>query len=276
MLAKLTILTTSAVAAGIALAAAAPAQQELCFGAAPTITGAGEINGTDGDDVIMGSDGNDRIRAHAGNDKVCSGGGADRIGGGPGNDEIAGGAGNDDIHSGAGDDVIRGGEGDDAFHCGTGDDVADGGPGRNTAETAGFEACETVTNAESPQGRFLEASLNSRQVVPRPRRPVRRARSVFSATLSSTATGATLAWRLTFNHLSGGARAAHIHRGRRGRTGPLLVRLCSPCREQTIATSELSGESARRAILSGNAYVEIHTKENAKGEIRGQISRTDR
>lgn len=273
MFVKLTIVAAVTTGAVIAMAAGAPAQQQLCLGSAPTITGAGQINGTDGDDVIVGSHGNDRIRAYVGNDKVCAGGGADRIGGGPGNDEIAGGPGDDDIHSGSGDDVLRGGEDDDAFHCGSGKDVVDGGPGRNTAETSGSEACETVRNAVPAKGHSLKAKLNARQAVPRPRRPARRARGVFTATLSPTGTGATLAWRLAFRRLSSPVRAAHIHRGRPGKRGSVLVRLCRPCRSRTIATSEVRGRSARKALMSGKAYVDVHTKRNPRGEIRGRVKR---
>lgn len=274
---KLIFLAVVAIGGALPFAVSALAsqhQEAVCFGSPATITGSGEINGTDGDDVIVGSDGSDRIRAHVGDDKVCSGGGDDRIGGGPGNDEIDGGPGNDDIHSGSGNDVVLGGEGDDAIHCGPDDDVADGGPGRNIAETAGFEACESVTNALLPQGQRVKANLSARQVVPLLRRPARgTGGGVFSATLTPTAAGATLAWRLTFKGLSGRALTAHVHQGRPGKAGPVLVRLCGPCRADTIATSQVAGEAARMAILQGSAYVDVHTARTSRGEIRGQILR---
>jgi hypothetical protein len=283
MYAKLTAVAASAIASGLVLVSVAGGvgEQELCFGATPTITSSGAISGTMGDDVILGSEGSDEILGFAGNDKICGAGGDDRIGGGPGDDQVDGGPGNDQIDTGPGNDTILGGEGDDVIRCGTENDVVDGGPGTNTAETSGFEACESVTNASPPQGepalplpQRVTATLSPGQAVPRPKGATRRARGVFSATVTTTATGgATLAWRLTFTRLTGPARTAHVHQGRPGRTGPILVRLCGPCRSGMSATAQVRTQAARMAILQGNAYVEIHTKRNPRGEIRGQIRR---
>jgi hypothetical protein len=252
----------SAITAAIGFVLAAPAAgvgtQELCFGATPTISGSGAINGTMGDDVILGSEGADEIHAFAGNDKICAGGGDDKVGGGPGNDEIDGGPGNDELEGGPGNDTILGGEGDDVARCGPDNDVFDGGPGLNTAETAAFEACESVTNASPPQTeptrtvRTLKATLG----------PGRR--GALSATLTVSASGATLAWRLTFKGLTGPIRASHIH----GQTGGILVRLCGPCRSGMSGTTQVNGQPARMAILQGKTFVDVHTK---TGVIRGRI-----
>jgi RTX calcium-binding nonapeptide repeat (4 copies) len=55
-----------------------------------TISGAGVINGTPGDDVIVGSSGNDVINGLGGDDLVCGGLGNDIINGGDGNDTLIG------------------------------------------------------------------------------------------------------------------------------------------------------------------------------------------
>src|SRR5919202_550040 len=89
-----------------------------------TITGAGLIRGTPGDDVIVGSDGPDTIIA-GGGDVIIGGDvasvlapnapptGNDTIDGGAGNDQIAGGDGADVLSGGFGDDFVTGQRGDD-------------------------------------------------------------------------------------------------------------------------------------------------------------------
>jgi hypothetical protein len=234
------------------------------------------IVGTDAADVIIGSDGNDVIQGRGGDDKLCGRGGDDQIGGGPGDDQIDGGPGNDSLSGGLGNDTIMGGEGDDSLEGGSDTDVCDGGAGTNTAVTTGFEACETVTNASPPATPppasrvTLRATLTVRQEVPSPT-GTRGGSGAFSATITPTETGVTLVWRLTFKRLSGRAVAAHIHRGRVGRAGPILVPLCAPCRSGGRATMQV-----RRTILSGDLYVNVHTRKNPRGEIRGQVRRVGR
>ena len=81
---------------------------------------------------------------------------------------------------------------------------------------------------------------------------------------------AVLVWRLTFSRLTGKAIAAHIHSGVRGKAGPVIVPLCTPCRtgargRVTVDASVLS------ALQSGRTYVNVHTTKNPAGEIRGQL-----
>jgi hypothetical protein len=77
-------------------------------------------------------------------------------------------------------------------------------------------------------------------------------------------------WRLTFSKLSGRAVAAHIHSGRAGRAGGVLAPLCAPCRSGQRGTATMS-HAQLRTLRRGRAYVNVHTKRNAAGEIRGQI-----
>jgi hemolysin type calcium-binding protein len=78
-----------------------------------TITGAGNILGTAGNDVICGSPGTDRISALGGNDLIRAGAGDDFIDAGSGNDRIEAGAGNDSVAGGNGVDQAIGGPGTD-------------------------------------------------------------------------------------------------------------------------------------------------------------------
>jgi Cu/Zn superoxide dismutase len=114
------------------------------------------------------------------------------------------------------------------------------------------------------------ASLNAAQERPRPKGKVRRARGAFTATVTKQGSGGVVQWRLTFSRLTGRAVAAHIHRGQRGRTGPVIVALCSPCRSGARGTAEVSA-AVLSALEAGRAYVNVHTRRNPAGEIRGQV-----
>lgn len=116
----------------------------------------------------------------------------------------------------------------------------------------------------------IATTLTSRQEVPKPKGNVRRATGVFNATLAKLGTGGTIAWRLRFSRLTGGAIAAHIHIGRVGRPGPIAVSLCGPCRNGQRGTTTLTATNLA-ALAAGRAYVNVHTQKNPGGEIRGQI-----
>ena len=114
----------------------------------------------------------------------------------------------------------------------------------------------------------FKAALNVGQEVPHPKGTKVGASGRFTATL----TGTTLKWRLTFTHLSGPATAAHIHRGVKGKSGPILVSLCGPCKSpvtgmSTVTPAEIALMKARKT------YVNVHTAKNPGGEIRGQLTR---
>jgi CHRD domain-containing protein len=108
--------------------------------------------------------------------------------------------------------------------------------------------------------------LNARSETPRPKGATL-ANGLFTANLS----GSSLTWRLTFSRLTGRALAAHIHLGKRGVAGPVAVPLCGPCVSGVHKTSKLTS-SVRAALMSGRAYVNVHTAKNPAGEIRGQVA----
>lgn len=281
MLRRLMFLAVVVVVGALPFAPASPGARSddpLCFGSPATHTGSGTIVGTDGDDVIVGSDGNDAIQGRNGNDKICGGAGDDALGGGPGDDQLDGGLGNDFVQGGPGNDAILGGEGDDTVQGGADTDTCDGGAGTNTAITTGFEACETVTNASPPATPPVEktiplrATLTVGREVPHPK-GTRGATGLFSATLTPTGDGATIVWRLTYKKLTGPAVATHIHSGKPGQAGPVLVALCGPCAPGAHGTVQVTGQPARRTIVSGEAYVNVHTMRNPGGEIRGQFAK---
>ena len=122
----------------------------------------------------------------------------------------------------------------------------------------------------SPSATKYTAKLTAGQEIPKPAAPAG-ATGTFSATL----TGSKLTWTLTFSHLSGAALAAHIHLGKKGVAGNVLVPLC-PTAASASCKSPLKGTATLKAsqiktLNAGGLYVNVHTKKNAGGEIRGQI-----
>jgi len=87
----------------------------------------------------------------------------------------------------------------------------------------------------------------------------------------ATLSGSSLAWRLTYSKLTGKALPAHVHLGRPGVAGPVAVPLCGPCASGAHGTARLTVK-VRAALLSGGAYVNVHTAKNKAGEIRGQVA----
>jgi CHRD domain len=112
----------------------------------------------------------------------------------------------------------------------------------------------------------LSARLAARSETPRAKGAIR-ATGLFTATL----TGSSLSWRLAFSRLTGKALAAHVHLGRPGVAGPVAVPLCGPCVSGAYGTKKVTAK-VRSALLSGGAYVNVHTAKNPAGEIRGQVT----
>ncbi|HEY7603932.1 MAG TPA: CHRD domain-containing protein [Gaiellaceae bacterium] len=102
-------------------------------------------------------------------------------------------------------------------------------------------------------------------------RPTPKATGVPSGRFTATLAGSLLAWRLTFSGLTGKAVAAHVHLGRTGVSGPVVVPLCGPCRPAAHGAVQVSAK-VRLALLARSAYVNVHTAKNPAGEIRGQVS----
>jgi hypothetical protein len=131
----------------------------------------------------------------------------------------------------------------------------------------------------------LSAPLDAQQVVGGQDFAVPGAHGLFTATL----TGMKLHWRLTYSGLSGAALGAHIHIGKPGvsKWQPVLG-LCGfladtpkTCRSGVTGTStihagslySITSRQVLKAILEGDAYVNVHTNKNYNwGEIRGQIT----
>jgi hypothetical protein len=116
----------------------------------------------------------------------------------------------------------------------------------------------------------VSTTLTAAKERPKPKGNVRRARGTFTATVTKQGSEAVVAWRLTFSRLSGRAIAAHIHRGAPGKAGPVIVPLCAPCRSGARGRATV-GAAVLNALETGRAYVNVHTRRNQAGEIRGQL-----
>jgi hypothetical protein len=117
----------------------------------------------------------------------------------------------------------------------------------------------------------LGGAMTSAKEVPPPVGDVSAARGTFTATASKTASGASLAWRLTFQGLTGPATAAHVHVAPVGAPGPVVVPLCGPCESGASGNATMTDDTIN-AINAGQAYVNVHTAANKAGEIRAQVS----
>lgn len=117
----------------------------------------------------------------------------------------------------------------------------------------------------------VKANLSAAQEVPKPSRSVATASGRLAATVKKTSKGYRLTWRLTFSKLSGRAVSGYIHRGKRGLTGPALFHLCSPCTSGAHGSAYAS-PSEVDLMRAGRTYVNLRTRTNPTGEIRGQIT----
>ena len=111
------------------------------------------------------------------------------------------------------------------------------------------------------------AALSAGQEVPKQVVRDRAAHGLFKGTLSK----GKLKWKLTFAKLTGPATQAHIHKAPKGKSGPIVVALCAPCKNGQTGTSTISAALVR-AFKKHLLYVNVHTAKNPNGEIRGQLA----
>ena len=118
-----------------------------------TVSGAGRITGTEGDDVICGSPGADSIAGLGGNDVIYPGGGNDAVAAGGGNDIVFGDHGDDHIFGDTGNDTLFGDQENDQLSGGPGDDIVSGSEGTDQVSgTDGTDECygESLRGCELP------------------------------------------------------------------------------------------------------------------------------
>lgn len=116
----------------------------------------------------------------------------------------------------------------------------------------------------------VSATLMPGSETPKPVGTKAGAAGSFSGSYKENAKGAVLTWKLTFSHLTGPATAAHIHKGKAGAAGPVVVPLCGPCTSGQTGTVKIT-KAVIAALEGHDAYVNVHTAKNQGGEIRGAV-----
>lgn len=139
------------------------------------------------------------------------------------------------------------------------------------ATTTGGTATQAAPAATSEKPYLYRAMMTPKQEVPAAKAPARAA-GTFSARVTGEGRMRTIRWTLTFRNLSGKAMAAHIHAGKPGTAGGVLLALCGPCASGRTGTARIRADVADR-LERGLGYVNVHTARNPGGEIRGQLRR---
>ncbi len=125
----------------------------------------------------------------------------------------------------------------------------------------------TAVSFASTRSTGWSAKLTAAQEVPKQVVKNTAASGTFTATLSGT----KLKFTLTFSKLTGPATAAHIHLGAMGASGNVVVPLCAPCKSPVSGTVTVSA-ALRKDFTKHLLYVNVHTRRNPNGEIRGQLA----
>jgi hypothetical protein len=91
----------------------------------------------------------------------------------------------------------------------------------------------------------------------------------FTGTLSSD--GRRLSWRIAFSRL-GSPRLviADVHAGGKGQFGPVVVRLCAPCRGGQRGVTRLKAGVAQQ-LVRGRHFITLITDRYPNGVVRGQL-----
>ena len=120
----------------------------------------------------------------------------------------------------------------------------------------------------------VSATLNARQEIPKQVVKVPNATGSFSGSYVEHEKTATLKWKLTYSRIGGSATAAHIHLGKTGVAGNVIVPLCAGnCRSGMTGTAKIASKIVAQ-MEAGKTYVNVHTAKNPAGVIRGQVKVT--
>jgi CHRD domain len=117
-------------------------------------------------------------------------------------------------------------------------------------------------------------------------RPKTTSKATGTATFHISSTGKSISYTLNAKGLTGPVVASHIHFGKPGKAGPVIIPICpGACKlpkHGTLTATRFQKDAADKvntfaqaiaAIRAGNTYVNIHTAKFPAGEIRGQLVR---
>jgi hypothetical protein len=133
-----------------------------------------------------------------------------------------------------------------------------------------------VAVGQGAQSRYT-ATLNGQSEVPRTDSP-----ATGSAQFTVAPNQRSMRYTLRASNLTGPPMAAHIHLGRPGQAGGILITLSKNqftlprsgrvrARDFTPSGNVRTFAQAVRAMRAGRTYVNIHTGQFPAGEIRGQV-----
>ncbi len=131
-----------------------------------------------------------------------------------------------------------------------------------------------------PPAATLTARLSPTAVTAKPSAVRTGAKGRFSASFWRLGAGRQSArFRLTTARLTGPAVTVHIHTGAPRRRGPVLVTICNSgrCRlggGRLLILNHSTIDSWIETMTLLGGYVDVHTKRNPRGELRGQIEIT--
>jgi len=105
-----------------------------------------------------------------------------------------------------------------------------------------------------------------------------------SATFTIAANGKSIKYTLSAKKLSGPVIAAHVHFGKKGTAGPVIIPICAKAcklpkhgtltaKNFTKAPGVSSFAAAVKDMKAGKTYVNVHTQKFPAGEVRGQITK---
>lgn len=129
---------------------------------------------------------------------------------------------------------------------------------------------------------LLTATLTIAQEVPPPAAATPATAAGAAVLLFDPATS-TLNFAVAYKGLSGAATAAHFHNGAPGAAGPVVQTICGapgpalldacPAGNEGFLTGTWTVPAGLvPTLLAGGLYINIHTRLNPAGEIRGQVT----
>jgi hypothetical protein len=119
---------------------------------------------------------------------------------------------------------------------------------------------------------FLTALLTPGEVTSKPTGVPSGARGTLRATFWPFRDGWVEArFALSTRRLTGSVQGVHVHTGTPGRDGPVLLELCGAGRYNLYGGFRAYPAGIVRTIRVLGGYVDVHTKRNPRGELRGQI-----
>jgi hypothetical protein len=148
---------------------------------------------------------------------------------------------------------------------------------------AAASATVTTGGGKSTTQQAFTATMTGSEEV-----PPKNTKATGTATFVSSTDGSSVSYKVRVANIKG-VTMAHIHSGTIGKNGPVVVTLfksASPTgtmngllSQGTITSTNLEGPLKGKTISDlvrlmndGTSYANVHTQQNPKGEIRGQIS----